>query len=157
MDHDLLGAITKQAPVTGSIGREQMKIDGACHCGNVTYEAEVNPDNVAICHCTDCQTLSGTAYRFVAQSELGSFRLTSGTPKIYVKTGDSGAKRPQAFCPDCGSPIYATSDDDGPKIHSIRAGTIRQRDQLIPKKQIWARSSRSWIDDLAAIPKIDNQ
>ena len=21
-----------------------MKIDGKCHCGNITYEAEVNPD-----------------------------------------------------------------------------------------------------------------
>jgi hypothetical protein len=29
-----------------------MKIDGGCHCGRVTYEAEIDPDKAAICHCT---------------------------------------------------------------------------------------------------------
>ena len=37
-----------------------MKIDGHCHCGYLTYEAEVKPEDAVICHCTDCQTLSGT-------------------------------------------------------------------------------------------------
>jgi hypothetical protein len=34
-----------------------MKIDGGCHCGYITYVAEIDPDKVGICHCTDCQTL----------------------------------------------------------------------------------------------------
>jgi hypothetical protein len=29
-----------------------MEIDGSCHCGEIRYKAEVNPDNVIICHCT---------------------------------------------------------------------------------------------------------
>ena len=32
-----------------------MKIDGGCHCGYITYEAEADPANAMICHCTDCQ------------------------------------------------------------------------------------------------------
>ena len=36
-----------------------MHIEGGCHCGYITYEAEVDPDAVRICHCTDCQTLTG--------------------------------------------------------------------------------------------------
>ena len=40
-----------------------MKIEGGCHCGNITYRAEVDPNTVGICHCTDCQTLTGSAYR----------------------------------------------------------------------------------------------
>jgi len=50
-----------------------MKIDGACHCGEVKYEAEVDPEKVAICDCTDCQSLSGSAFRinvFVDESKL---------------------------------------------------------------------------------------
>src|SRR5689334_18981220 len=39
-----------------------MKIDGRCHCGEITFEAEVDPDALHICHCTDCQTLSGSAF-----------------------------------------------------------------------------------------------
>jgi hypothetical protein len=40
-----------------------MKIDGRCRCGNITFEAEVDPATVVICHCTDCQTPSGSAFR----------------------------------------------------------------------------------------------
>ena len=43
-----------------------MKIDGGCHCGYITYEAEADPAHTAICHCTDCQTLSGSAFGAVA-------------------------------------------------------------------------------------------
>jgi len=132
-----------------------MKIDGGCHCGNITYEAEVDPEKAAICHCTDCQSLSGAAFRTVVISLLDAFTLLSGDPKMYAKTGDSGAKRIQAFCSDCGSQIYATSVGDGPKIYGIRLGTVRQRDELPPKRQIWHRSAQKWLADLGAIPTID--
>ena len=84
-----------------------MKVDGGCHCGHIRYEAEVDPDKVVICHCTDCQTLSGSAFRTVVPTNEGTFKLLSGEPKVYVKTGESGNKRVQTFCPDCGSPIYS--------------------------------------------------
>jgi hypothetical protein len=43
-----------------------MKIDGRCHCGYITYEAEIEPEKVMICHCADCQTLSAPHF---AQSQ----------------------------------------------------------------------------------------
>jgi hypothetical protein len=124
-----------------------MKIDGACHCGYITYEAEIDPERIVLCHCTDCQTLSGTAFRTVAPSKEGSFRLLSGQLKEYVKTGESGAERPQGFCPECGTPIYGTSVGDGPKIHGLRVGTIRRRDALAPATQVWTRSRQAWVPD----------
>jgi hypothetical protein len=41
-----------------------MKIDCRCHCGFITYEAEVDPGEVYLCHCTDCQSISGGAFRW---------------------------------------------------------------------------------------------
>ena len=70
-----------------------MKIDGGCHCGAITYEAEVDPDKAGICHCTDCQILSGTAFRTLVPIPEDAFTLLSGQPKTYIKTGDSGAQR----------------------------------------------------------------
>jgi hypothetical protein len=64
-----------------------MKIDGGGHCGYITYEAEADPANVMICHCTDCQTLSGSAFSTVILTQEDSFKLRSGELKIYVKTG----------------------------------------------------------------------
>ena len=133
-----------------------MKIDGGCHCGRITYEAEIQPDEVFLCHCTDCQTLSGSAYRTIGFVPEESFCL-SGTPKIYIKTGESGAKRVQAFCPECGSPLYATSVGEGAKVYVIRLGTARQRRELTPKFQIWCRSGLPWLADLDAVPRVEKQ
>ena len=107
-----------------------MKIDGGCHCGAITYEAEVNPEHTAICHCTDCQTLSGTAFRTLIPARGVNYKILSGKPKEYIKIGTSGAKRIQSFCSDCGSPLYSTSLDEAPEFYNIRLGTVRQRDRL---------------------------
>ena len=134
-----------------------MRIDGACHCGYITYEAEADPEKTYICHCTDCQTLSGSAFRTVLPSREGSFKLRSGELKIYVKTAESGTARPQSFCPKCGTPIYSTTVGEGPKVHSIRLGTVRQRDQFVPKLQLWFRSAQHWVTDIGSIPRIEKQ
>ena len=133
-----------------------MKIDGGCHCGYIAYEAEVDPAKVLICHCTDCQTLSGSAFRTVAFTEPGTFKVRSGELKIYVKTAESGNKRQQSFCPECGTPIFSTSPDDAPdKVHSLRVGSIRQRDMLIPKRQSWMRSSQTWLGQMPSLPRAE--
>ena len=134
-----------------------MKIDGGCHCGYITYEAEADPERVGICHCTDCQTLSGTAFRTGIRVTSDGFRMLSGEPTIYVKTAESGAKSAQAFCPRCGSPIYASRAGNAPKFYNVRLGTVRQRDQLVPKRQFWSRSQLHWLLGLASIPKIEKQ
>jgi hypothetical protein len=132
-----------------------MQIDGGCHCGNITYTAEVDPDRVGICHCTDCQTLSGTAFRVSVPATKDNFRL-SGNLKIYVKTAESGAKRAQGFCRECGTPIYATAATD-PQVFNIRVGTARQRGELRPKSQGWCRSAREWVNDLSLMKEYAKQ
>jgi hypothetical protein len=40
-----------------------MDIDGACHCGRITFTARIDPSRVSLCHCTDCQAFSSSAFR----------------------------------------------------------------------------------------------
>lgn len=129
-----------------------MKVEGRCHCGAITYEAEIDPKRAAICHCTDCQTLSGSAFRTVVPTEPGTFKLLSGSPKIYLKTGGSGAKRQQAFCPDCGSPLYSAAHEDAPQVRFLRVGSVQQRRELAPTAQTWHRSALPWLPQLDGIP-----
>jgi len=133
-----------------------MRIDGGCHCGFITYEGEADPEKAGICHCTDCQMLTGTAFRVSVPVDGATFKI-KGQPTVYVKTADSGNKREQAFCPKCGSPIYAASPGPEPRIYSIRAGTIRQRRGLPPKRQIWTHSKLGWVDDLATVPSAETK
>lgn len=129
-----------------------MKIDGGCHCGFIQYEAEVDPEKVVICHCTDCQTLSSSAYRTVAFAPEESFKLLSGEMKTYVKTADSGNKRAQTFCPECGTHIYAAAvEGEGSRTLGLRVGSIRQRAELHPRKQVFCRSALDWVMNLESV------
>ena len=132
-----------------------MKIDGRCHCGYLTDEAEIDPDTVEICHCRDCQTLSGSAFSVVVPAVAGTFRQVSGEPATYVKTAESGNKRIQAFCPRCGTRIYSAPADGASSFFGLRVGSIVQRDQLVPKSQYWRRSAQGWVDDIGALAKFD--
>ncbi len=133
-----------------------LKIDGGCHCGAITYEAEVDLATVGICHCTDCQQMSGSAFRTVAPARKENFRILKGQPKIYVKTAESGNKRAQGFCGECGTHLYATAPVD-PQIYGIRTGTARQRAELKPQRQLWCRSAQGWVEDLEGIKKFEKQ
>lgn len=134
-----------------------MKVDGGCHCGGIRYEAEVDPAKVVICHCTDCQTMTGSAFRTVVQTVPGTFRLLSGTPTVYVKTAASGNARELTFCPVCGTPLYSAPPGVNGAALALRVGTIRQRDQLVPRQQYWSRSSLGWLAGLASIPRLETQ
>jgi len=127
-----------------------VKVDGGCHCGLIRYEAVVDPARSMVCHCSDCQTLSGTAYRSVVPAL--EFKLLSGKPKVYVKTAESGNKRQQAFCAECGTPIYSGAID-GPPAYFLRVGSIRQRKQLPPTSQVWCRSALGWTQELKDLPQ----
>lgn len=125
-----------------------MKIDGGCHCGELTYEAIIDPHKIGVCHCTDCQILSGTPFRTVAHVNMDQFKLLSGKPKIYVKVGGSGLPRNMAFCATCGTQLYGIGDGEAAKVLSLRVGTCNQRAQLRPVRQIWRRSALNWLGDL---------
>ena len=46
---------------------------------------------------------------------------------------------------------YATAADDSDAVCNIRVGTIRQRDRLVPTKQIWMSSAQPWIEAIGSI------
>ena len=133
-----------------------MKSDGGCHCGCITYEAEVDPEKTSICHCTDCQKLSGSAFRASIPAPDHAFRFTAGEPTVYVKTAESGTKRAHGFCPECGTPIYATSVTD-PQVYGLRVGTSRQRRELKPTRQTWCRSALDWVMNFESLPQSPKQ
>jgi hypothetical protein len=133
-----------------------MKVTGRCHCGEIAYEADVDPERVTICHCADCQMLSGSPYRVSVAVDAPDFEIRRGHPKIYVKHGDSGNRRAQAFCGNCGSPVYS-SDVEQPATYMIRVGALDRRADLPPKRQIWCDSAVPWSADLGSIAKVARQ
>jgi hypothetical protein len=133
-----------------------MHIEGGCHCGQIAYEAEVDPSLVNICHCTDCQALSGSPYRVTLRVPADQFLLRQGQPAIYVRIADSGAKLAQAFCAQCGTPIYGYAPDS-PTTYGLRWGSVKQRAQLPPRRQIWCDSAAPWAMNVGELPSVARQ
>jgi hypothetical protein len=134
-----------------------MHIEGECHCGAIAFEAEIDPDTVSICHCSDCQQFSGAPYRASVPAKAENLKFTRGVPKVYVKTADSGNKRAQGFCGDCGSAIYSAPGEGPQNFFMLRLGGVKQRAALAPKSQIWTRSALPWTAHIAELKGFPQQ
>ena len=133
-----------------------MKVHGRCYCGAIRYEADVDPARVTACHCTDCQSFSGAPFRVSVPAPRESFKLLSGSPRIFEKTAESGNRRVQAFCEACGSPVYSAAVENTP-AYSLRVGCLDERESLPPQRQIWCRSALDWATDIASVPSVQKQ
>ena len=126
-----------------------MKIDGKCHCGEISFKAEVDAALFGICHCTDCQALTGSAFNASVTVPAAKFVLVSGNPKAYVKTAADGRKSHSMFCGNCGSRVYSYSESDS-TLYRIRLGVIAQRATFTARGQIWRRSALPWVDSISS-------
>ena len=133
-----------------------MQVHGACLCGAIAYEAKVDPSRVTVCHCIDCQTLSGAPLRASVPARVEDFTILRGTPTVYVKTAESGNRRAQGFCGTCGSAIYS-ADAQGAATYNLRVGAIREREQLPPRREIWCQSALGWTRNLLKLSKTEKQ
>ena len=75
--------------------------EGGCQCGAVRYRVEGDAVAVGICHCTQCQKQSGSAFgmSFIVPKE--AFQLLSGSLKTFTRMSD---KRRD------GSRVFSTSN-----------------------------------------------
>jgi len=127
-----------------------MKIDGACHCGAIRFEARISPKLVTLCHCSDCQTISGAPYRVNVRVLREAFQLF-GEPKRYVKRGSSGEPVVTTFCGACGSAIH--SFKEGGDTLNLRLGVITQRAELTPSLQGFCDSALPWAFDITGVER----
>ena len=133
-----------------------MRVDGQCHCGAIAYEAEVDPEQVYLCHCADCQAISGGSGRWAATVPVEAFRLTRGETKAYVKISARGSESHQHFCGACASPIHSMAPQS-PEFVRLRIGTVRQRAELPPRAEVWCGSAQDWALTKLDTKKLDRQ
>ena len=84
-------AITMRLPLTGG-----------CQCGGVRYEIKAEPLTLYVCHCTECQRQSGSAFALslaVARDAV----VVHGTPATWRRELESGRVIWCLFCGGCGA------------------------------------------------------
>src|SRR5487761_1318786 len=99
-------------------------ITGRCLCGGVTYSVDAEPVWQGICHCSNCQRQTASAFSTVVG--VPSKALTvQGSTLVSFKTVSEGfqSTTERRFCSTCGSPIYSTIESM-PEVAFLKAGTI---------------------------------
>ncbi len=131
------------------------KISGSCLCGAVRYSTSAEPAMMAVCHCTDCQKQSGSAFSINVLVPHDQIEVEGEALTQFDVKGDSGENVSRNFCNLCGSPLFNVLDHFG-GLAAIKAGTMDDSSWVKPGVQIWCDSARSWgvLDgDIQKAPK----
>jgi len=122
-----------------------MSVGGGCRCGAVRYTLALNdlPLTYA-CHCTDCQTWSGSAFSQQALVPEAALEV-SGSIVIYELTSPSGRTSRQRMCGVCHTRIFNTNSARA-GVAVIRAGTLDRSNELVVTAHIWMRSKQPWLE-----------
>ncbi len=106
---------------------------GGCLCGQLRIVATGQPYRVGLCHCLDCRKHHGAL-----------FWATAIFPQDAVNiTGPFHSYKGRAFCPTCGSSVFAQSDDE----IEISLGTLDAPNQLTPTYELWTDRRETWLPE----------
>ena len=128
---------------------------GRCLCGACSFEIDGDPIVVAICHCTDCQRLSGAGHSTGAMYAESGIRL-SGQPASYKLQSSAGNCVTRLFCGTCGSPLFG-KNSGMPGVMTVTMGTLDASEGMFPQVEIFVRTRRDWDRPNPAVQSFDAQ
>lgn len=130
---------------------------GGCQCGAIRYGLHADPIRIYACHCTICQTQSGSAFGMAAAFDRGELKIAGIEPAHFIRQGH-GRKFRCYFCPQCGTRLYHqwfTDGGDYPFV-SIKPGTLADTSWLRPGCHVWTQHAQPWVrfsDDDVIFPQ----
>ena len=117
-------------------------IEGGCLCGAIRFETTAEPEFQLLCHCTDCQTVSGAAAYAAYVVPIDSLRVTRGEPAHFDVTADSGRINSRHFCPTCGTRVWAVLKEMG--MVSVNGLALDDRSLFQPAANHMTGSAPDW-------------
>lgn len=119
-----------------------MKASGGCLCGQLRYDIDGDPVYQYICHCRDCQRMSGAACLPLIALPNPYVR-PHGEVTWYARRADSGRQALEGFCARCGSRVLGAGDSL-PGLMLVCAGTLDDPALFMPSADIYTRSAPHW-------------
>ena len=122
-----------------------MSREGGCACGGVRYRLNAEPMFVHCCHCTSCQTETGTAFVINALIESDQVETQKGTPKPVMTASEGGRGQQIWRCPDCHVALWSNYGGAKDVLRFVRVGTLDAPGQIEPDIHIYTRSKLRWV------------
>jgi hypothetical protein len=127
------------------MAEDSAELEGGCACGEVRYRLKSSPMFVHCCHCTSCQTESGSAFAINALIEPDRIELLEGAPEPVVTPSESGKGQVIHRCQACRVALWSVYGGAGDRIRFVRVGTLDDPGRLPPDIHIYTRSKLPWI------------
>ena len=129
---------------------------GGCGCGAVRYKVTSEPLISYLCHCTECQRRTSSAFGLNMQVTDDNLVIEQGEPSARTRTADSGNQLELRFCGTCGMPLFS-APSARPNIRVIYAGTLDDPSWVPVKLHIWADSALPWAIPEDGIERVSGQ
>jgi hypothetical protein len=129
--------------------------EGGCACGKVRYRLRSAPMFVHCCHCTSCQTETGSAFVINALIEPDRVEILAGAPEPIPTPSESGKGQAIWRCTECRIALWSNYGGAGDLIRFVRVGTLDEPGRLPPDIHIYTRSKLPWVrlpDGVPAVP-----
>src|SRR5690242_19233080 len=120
-----------------------VRMSGGCQCGAIRYEILDEPKTLYLCHCTQCQRQSSSAFGMSLTVARSSLRIT-GAPKSWTRDADSGKAVVCLFCGECGTRLFHDRPSAADVIN-VKAGTLDDTSWLAPVGHLWTKSAQAWV------------
>ena len=122
-----------------------MKGEGGCACGSVRFRMNREPMFVHCCHCTSCQTETGSAFVINALIESDQVETLKGAPEPVMTPSESGRGQQIWRCPECHVALWSNYGGAKDILRFVRVGTLDEPGQFEPDIHIYTRSKLPWV------------
>jgi hypothetical protein len=119
-------------------------LPGGCVCGAVRYQLTADPVTLYACHCTDCQTATGSSFALSMIVNRDAVALVRGEPELHEFRLDAGRERRGFRCSACDTTLWG-APSRFPNLLNLQPGTLDDTSWLRPAGHIWTRSAQSWF------------
>jgi hypothetical protein len=116
---------------------------GGCLCGSVRYQILEDPLLAYACHCTDCQTASGSAFALCLTTPISSIEVTKGEPSARTVVLEGPREWNFALCTSCATRLWSVNQNR-PGVVSVNSGTLDDTSWVYPVAHIWVASALEW-------------
>ncbi|WP_222615693.1 GFA family protein [Dyella telluris] len=134
----------------------EKKHTGQCACGNVQFGFDGDPDFIADCYCKDCQKAGGGAMATFFAIPADDFTVTSGKPRAFHYTANSGNGLDRNFCPECGARLFTSNLEGFPGMVFVTIGSLDNAAGIAPKLEMFTSRRLPWLHalDLPQFPQM---
>jgi hypothetical protein len=120
-------------------------LEGGCACGRERYRLRSAPMFVHCCHCTSCQTETGSAFVLNALIEAERVETIAGAAEAVMTPSESGRGQQVWRCPACRVALWSNYGGADDILRFVRIGTLDDPGALPPDVHIYTRSKLPWV------------